>query len=138
MQLHTYFMFDGDCREAFEFYQRCLGAEIKAMMAWKDGPNAQEMPAEQQDRIMHACLDLNGHMLMGTDSPPGSPYEGVRDAHVVLAVPDPGEAERVFGELSRGGKVEMPMAETFWAQRFGTAVDRFGVPWMVNCDKEDV
>lgn len=135
MKLHTYFNFDGDCRAAFEFYHRCLGGTITAMMTWKDGPMADQVSAEVQDRVMHACLDLNGHMLMGSDSTPQYPYQSVRSAHLMLDVPDPAEAERVFAELSRDGQVTMPMEETFWARRFGMAVDRFGVPWMVNCDK---
>lgn len=137
MQLHTYLKFDGDCREAFEFYHRHLGGKITAMMTWKDGPMADQASPEIHDKIMHACLDIDGHMLMGSDSTSMSPYQGNGDAHVVVSVADPDEAERVFQALSEAGRVEMPMDETFWARRFGVAVDRFGVPWMVNCDKED-
>lgn len=138
MQLHTYLSFDGNCREAFEFYQRHVGGKVVAMMSFKDGPCPEEMAPEVQDRVMHGCLQIGDHMLMGTDGTPGHPHQEVKGAHVVLSVGDPQEAERVFKVLEEGGRVGMPMEETFWARRFGIVVDRFGVPWMVNCDKEAV
>lgn len=136
MNLHTYLNFDGDCRQAFEFYEQCLGGAIMAMMTFGDAPACGDMPADSRDRIMHACLQLDNCMIMGTDATTAHPYPGVSGAHVVVNVHEPAEAERVFGALSENGRVEMPMQETFWARRFGMAVDRFGVPWMVNCDLE--
>ena len=72
---------------------------------------------------------------MGTDATPDFPYRGVQGAHVVLNVPDAAEAERVYAALSADGRIEMPLQETFWATRYGILVDRFGVPWMVNCER---
>lgn len=137
MQLQAYFNFDGNCREAFEFYHQCLGGEITAMMTWREGPHADEATPEMLDSIMHASLDLGGgHVLMGSDSTPRYPYAGVTGASVTVSMDDPEEAERVFAALAEGGRITMPLDETFWAQRFGVATDRFGVPWMVNCGKE--
>jgi PhnB protein len=71
---------------------------------------------------------------MGSDAPPGR-YEPVKGITVTLSIDQPAEAERVFRGLSENGTVQMPIAETFWAQRFGMLVDQFGIPWMVNCEK---
>ncbi|MGA8261017.1 MAG: VOC family protein [Arenicellales bacterium] len=136
MQVNTYLSFDGDCREAFEFYEQCLGGKIQAMMTFGDGPGCNHVPAELHGRIMHGSIRLGEHFLMGTDGTPDHPYSGINGAHVVLSLPEPEEAERAFEALSEQGRVEMPIQETFWARRFGMTVDRFGVPWMVNCDKE--
>jgi PhnB protein len=137
MQLHTYVSFDGNCRDALEFYRQQLGGEITAMMTWGEGPMADEIPPPDRGRIMHGCLKLGDHMLMGTDATAGNPYQEIKGSRVVLEVPDPEQAERLFQGLSEGGNVEMPIAETFWACRFGMLTDRYGVPWMVNCGKED-
>lgn len=137
MQLHTHLSFDGNCREAFEFYQRHLGGEITAMMTWADAPFADEVAPAIHDRIMHACLTFGEHALLGTDATEQNPYEEIKGVCVVINNPDPEEADRVFQALSEDGRVNMPMEETFWARRFGMTTDRYGVSWMINCGKED-
>lgn len=134
MKLNPYINFDGDCEAAFKYYAQNLGAKVTAMMTWKEAPMADELPAEMHDKVMHAELDIDGHVLMGTDgSPAAGAYDGVKAAHVVLHVDTPEEAERIFALLSEGGNQEMAMEEAFFARRFGMAVDRFGLPWMVIC-----
>lgn len=136
MQLSTYLGFDGNCREAFEFYRTHLGGEIEAMMTWGDSPMCDEVGPEMRDAIMHGCFRVGESMLMGSDAGPQHPYQGVQGASVVLTVDEPADAERIFAVLSEGGRVGMALQETFWAHRFGMATDRFGVPWIVNCGKE--
>jgi PhnB protein len=82
---------------------------------------------------MHGTLTLRDRVLMGSDAPPDR-YEAPKGFSLSLQLTDVGEAERVFRDLSNGGTVVMPLAPTFWAARFGMLVDRFGIPWMVNCD----
>lgn len=139
MNLNPYLDFGGDCEEAFKFYAKVLGGQIDAMMRWGDHPDCgdgtAEIPKEHHGKIMHARLVVDGNVLMGSDNPPQYPHEGVKGARVSINVESAGEAERVFAALSEGGNVEMPLAETFWAERFGMFTDRFGVPWMVNCSK---
>lgn len=137
MQLHTHLSFDGNCREAFEFYQRELGGEITAMMSWAEAPFADQVAPEIHDGIMHACLTFGDHALLGTDATAQHPYQAVAGACVVINIAQPGSAERIFQALADGGRVDMPMEETFWARRFGMVTDRYGVPWMINCGKED-
>lgn len=136
MQLNPYLSFDGDCRKAFEFYRQHLGGEIVTMMTWGEGPMAEQADPGIHDRIMHACLQLGDFMLMGGDATNDYPYETIAGIKVVLNVPEPDKAEALFRVLSGGGEVQMPMQETFWAQRFGVLTDRFKVPWMINCGKE--
>lgn len=133
MQILTYLHFNGDCEEAFRFYERCLGGTIETMQSHGDTPNAEEVPAEWHDRILHARLAVEDQVLMGSDTPPGHPQEP-GGFSVSLSVDEPAEADRLFKALSEKGSVAMPIQETFWAARFGMLVDQFGVPWMVSCD----
>jgi len=136
MKLNTYLNFDGQCEAAFAFYQRHLGGEFETMLRWREFPGGTDVPESHRDKIMHACLIADGHMLMGCDIPPDRPFDGIRGAIVAIQVNTPQDAERLFDGLSQGGKVTMPLGETFWANSFGMLVDKFGVPWMVNCGKE--
>jgi PhnB protein len=135
MQLNPYLSFDGNCEEAFEFYKKCLGGEIVAMIRFGETPASEFVPAESHDRIMHARLVVGDQVLMGVDSRPDDPYQGVKGCQVSINVSDPADAERIFGALSENGTPVMPMQETFWAVRFGMFVDRYGVPWMVNSER---
>lgn len=134
MELNPYLSFDGSCEAAFKFYEQVLGGKIVAMMTYADTPMKDEMPAETHGKIVHARLTVGDKVLMGGDAPPGR-YEPPKGTTLCLGVDRPAEAERMFKDLSEGGTVQMPIAETFWAQRFGMLTDRFGIPWMVNCEK---
>jgi PhnB protein len=135
MKLHTYLSFNGNTRQAFEYYARHLGGNIMAMLTFGENPACESLP-DSRDLIMHAIIDIGGHLVMGTDATPDRPYEGVRGAHVVIHTQDPAEADKLFAALADGGQVALPIQETFWAKRYGILVDRFGVPWMVNCAPE--
>ncbi|WP_300304315.1 VOC family protein [Ferrovibrio sp.] len=134
MSFNAYLSFNGNCAEAFAFYETTLGGRIEAMLTHRETPASEQTPAEWQDKIIHACMTLNGTMIMGGDVPPQM-YQPMTGFSVNVVMPTATEAERVFAALSTGGTVQMPMEETFWAERFGMATDRFGVPWMVNCFK---
>lgn len=140
MRLSTYLIFNGDCKAAFQFYERCLGGNIVAMHTYAETPEecAQETPPEHRDKIMHARLEVDGQWLMGSDITPQcpAPYEAIKGAHITLNIDIPEEAERIFQALADNGTVLMPIEETFWAKRFGMLTDKYGVPWMINCEKE--
>ena len=131
MQLNPYLIFNGQCEAAFKFYERCLGGKIEFMLTHGDSPMAQQTPAGWRNKIMHARLVVGDKVLMGSDAPPER-YEGPKGFSVSLGIDQPAEAERIFNALAENGTVQMPLQETFWALRFGTLVDRFGIPWMVN------
>ena len=134
MELSPYLIFDGQCEAAFRFYEECLGGKIVAMMTYGQSPMAEHAPAEWHDKILHARLALGDKLLMGSDGPPGR-HEDMQGFSVTLTTDDPAEAERVFLALAEEGTVRMQLQQTFWAVRFGMLVDRFGTPWMINCEK---
>ena len=132
MQLSPTVSFNGQCKEAFTFYQKCLGGRIQVMMTWGESPMADQVPPEWRDKIIHTSLIVGETSLLGSDAPPGS-YEKPRGFSVAIHIDNPADAERVFKALSEGGTIQMPLEQTFWATRFGMVVDRFDIPWMVNC-----
>jgi PhnB protein len=134
MQLNTYLNFNGQCEEAFRFYEKVLGGKIDAMIPHEGTPAAEHVPAAWLKKIMHAHLVAGDVVMMGSDVPPDR-YQPPKGFAVALHTKNPSEGERIFNALSEGGKVGMPMQETFWAAKFGMVVDRFGIPWMVNCEK---
>ncbi len=134
MQLNSYLFFNGQCEEAFKFYERCLGGKIEAMLPHEGSPAADHVPAEWRSKILHARMVVGDQVLMASDAPPGH-FQAPQGFSVNIGVSDAHQAERIFHALAEKGKVTMPIAETFWALRFGMLVDRFGIPWMVNCEK---
>lgn len=134
MQFVAYLNFNGQCEEAFNFYQRTFGGKIEAMASYEGTPGAQHLPAEWLKKIMHARLNVNGQVLMGADSQPNG-YETPKGFCVSLQIHDPGDADWVFRQLAEGGGVDIPIQQTFWAARFGMLRDRFGIPWMINCEQ---
>jgi PhnB protein len=134
MQINPYLTFPGQCEEAFRFYEKVLRGKIEAMFPHAGTPAEQHVPPEWRNKIMHARLVVGEGVLMGSDAPPGR-QEKPHGFSVSLQIKDMAEAERVFHALADGGSTTMPMQETFWALRFGMCVDRFGIPWMVNCER---
>lgn len=132
MTFVPYLHFGGNCREAFAFYASVFGMPPPEVMTYRQLPEEMraQMASDTLDRVMHTQLDVAGSMLMGAD---GAPPENSGSMSVNVMVDDPHEAERVFAALLDGGVVNMPIQPTFWSQRFGMGVDRFGHQWMVNC-----
>jgi PhnB protein len=135
MELNTYLGFNGCCEEAFTFYAETLGGTIAGVFRFGGSPMEGQVPADWKDKVMHATLTFGNATLMGSDNPPGH-YEPTKGVALSVGVAGVEEAERVFAALSKGGKVTMPLQQTFWAPRFGMLEDRFGIPWMVNCESE--
>jgi PhnB protein len=133
MQVQPYLFFEGRAEEAIEFYKKALGAEVTALMRMKEMPGTPPpgmIPPGSDDKVMHAALKIGDSVVMASD---GSVSGKANFSGVTLSVnvEDAAEAERVFNALSQGGKVEMALAKTFFAERFGTLADKFGVKWMV-------
>jgi PhnB protein len=134
MKVNPYLNFNGTCDEALTFYEKSLGGKTLMKMTWGDSPMAKDIPADWGKKVIHATFVLDGQEIGAADSPPGR-YEKPQGFAVTLNIDDAAEAERAFKALSDGANVQMPIQETFWAQRFGMLVDRFGTPWMINCGK---
>jgi PhnB protein len=133
MQVNPYLFYDGNCEAAFKYYAKVLGGEIEAMLPHEGTPAAEHTPVEWHKKIMHAKMTIDGEVLMASDAPPGH-FNKPQGFSVSLQIGDPAEAEQKFHALAEGGVVTMPIAQTFWARRFGMCVDQFGIPWMVNCE----
>jgi PhnB protein len=133
MNIVPYLWFNGTCAEAFRFYEKVLGGKIGDMLPHAGTPASAHVPADWQDKIMHASMKVGDSVLMGSDVPPAF-QKNPQGFAVSLHVKNEDEAERVFKALAEDGTVTMPMEKTFWAARFGMLTDRFGTPWMVNCD----
>jgi PhnB protein len=139
MMLMTSLTFQGQCREAFEFYARVLGGEITAAYPYGEGPPDMPVDPKYKDWLMHCWLQAGSQALMGADVPPEfgpHAHERKNGFDVAYHHRDRAECERVFNALAEGGKVGMPFAQTFWSPGFGSLTDRFGVPWMVNTNPE--
>jgi PhnB protein len=134
MELSPYLNFNGQCAAAFTFYERCLGGKIVMMQTHGESPMKDHVPADWHDKIIHARLVVGDKVLMGSDAPP-THYAAPQGMYVSISVASPSEAERIFNALADNGKVSMPFQKTFWSSGFGMLVDRFGIPWMVNCEQ---
>lgn len=132
IQLCAYLSYNGDCADAMKFYTDVLDAKLEALITYGQMPGEMPLPDEHADRVMHAYLVHPDFAIMAGDTPPGVPYAGIHGCMLAITYPTVAEATRVFNALADGGKVGMPLAETFWADTFGMVTDRFGTPWGVN------
>jgi PhnB protein len=136
MQLNAYINFNGQCEAAFKFYEQCLGGKLEALVPFEGTPAAEHVSPEWNSKIMHAHLIVDGSSLMGSDDM-SDKFEAPKGFHITIQITDPARAEKIFKDMSEGGTVTMPIQQTFWAARFGMLVDKFGIPWMVNCDQPE-
>jgi PhnB protein len=134
MQTGPHLHFNGNCREAFNFYADTLGGKIVFAMTYGESPQAVRASPELRDKIIHARLDFGGQYVLGCDAC-ADHYQVPQGFNVMASVAQHADAERIFNALARDGTVTMPFQETFWARGFGMVTDRFGIPWMVNCEK---
>jgi PhnB protein len=106
MTMHPYVSFKGDCEAAFTFYEQHLDGQPGPIFRYAGTELAGNVPSDWSNKVMHGSITIGEQVLMG--------------------------AERIFHALADGGKVVMALEKTFWAERFGMVVDRFGVPWLIN------
>jgi PhnB protein len=130
--LNPYLNFDGKTEEAMKFYAEALGGKLEIM---KFGDSPMPSTPETKNRVMHATLKSEGLNLMASDTMPGQPATPGANVHLSLNFTDLKEQDRVWGKLSNGGKVSMPLKEEFFG-RFGALTDRFGVNWMLHAETE--
>lgn len=140
MPVTPYLFFNGRCEEAIDFYKKALGAEVEMMMRFKEAPPPPEgarkeewgIPPGSEDKIMHACLRINGASIMASDGCcSGEAAANFAGISLSVDAQDEAQADRMFNALAEGGKVQMALDKTFFAKRFGIVADKFGVGWMV-------
>ena len=140
--VNLYLTFNGNCEEAFLFYQSVFGGEFSYIGRFKDMPSGDEnckpMSEEEGNKIMHVSLPISQEtVLMGSDTGGEWSPKLVQGNNFAASVNTGSreEADRIFNGLSQGGQVAMPMENTFWGAYFGMFADKFGINWMVNYDE---
>ena len=131
MKMSPYLSFRGDCEEAFEFYVRHLGATAPVIHRYGGSPMAGDVPPEWGHKVMHGGITIGGQELMAADVVNSPAPQGFS---LSLQPADVAEGQRIFDALADGGTITVPFAPTFWAGGFGMVIDRFGVPWLINCE----
>lgn len=141
MFVNPYLFFPGTCEAAFALYRDALGGKVDGLYRMKDAPpdvqGQWNIGPAAYEKIMHITLKTPGGVLMGSDNVDGIEGGTGRNGTVSVTLPTAADAERVFAALSEGGKVTMPMMPTFWASRFGTLTDRFGVDWTIGSESPE-
>jgi PhnB protein len=136
--IHSYLLFKDNCEEAFNHYRNIFGGNFERIVRFKDMPMSDDsMPDDVANLIMHIGLPVGkGHMLMGSDCPPGwaARYKLGNNVNLSLLVNSREEADRFHKGLSEGGTVKEPMADAPWGDYFGMLTDRFGIEWMISYD----
>ena len=130
-RLNAYLTFKGDCEAAFRAYAQCFRGTVGELFRYGGSPMVDQVPSDWTDKVMHGSVTICGQVLMGADT---SPYEAPRGISLALHVKGAAEGERIFDELAVDGTIVVPMEKTFWAERFGVVVDRFGITWSINCE----
>ena len=131
--IKPYLTFNGNCKEAINFYKEILGGEILFSQTFGESPMKGH---GADDLIMHTSIKIGDSVIMASDN--GQPEQAVNvgnNISLAIGSDDVAAAEKMFDKLAAAGKVNMPMQETFWAERFGMLTDKFGINWMFNCEK---
>jgi PhnB protein len=134
MKVQPYVFFDGKCDEALQFYQRALGAKVTALMRFSEAPDQSQIKPESKNKVMHAAFQVGDTEILASDGYClGAPaFQGFA---LTIHAADGAEALKLFTGIAEGGKIQMPLEKTFFAAKFGIAVDKFGVNWMVMTEK---
>ena len=133
--INAYFNFMGNTEEAMNFYRSVFGGEFTAFTRFKELPGSEQIPAHEQNKIMHVTLTTkNGVNIMATDflESMEQKFEPGNGVNLCIQAESEEEVEKLFKDLSKGGKVDMPLNKTFWGAYFGMCKDKFGVNWMIN------
>lgn len=140
--VNIYLTFNGNCKEAFEFYKSVFGGEFPYIGRFKDMPpqeGQKALSAEDGEKIMHVSLPISKEtMLMGSDTAGewASNFSAGNNFSVSISTDSKEEADRLYKGLSEGGKQTMPMSKTFWSSYFGMFTDKFGINWMIGLDEQ--
>ncbi len=137
--INIYLTFNGNCREAFEYYRSVFGGEFSFLGTFGEMPPQEgyEMDDQDKDKIMHVSIPISKETtLMGSDTTENYPKVTMgNNFSISISTDSKEEADLFFRELSKGGSVTMPLAETFWSPYFGMVEDQFGINWMISLDE---
>ena len=134
-RLNPYLNFNGTADKAIKLYESALGAKTEQIQRYGEVPGM-NVPADQKKLVMHAALRIGEGLVMVSDTTPDRPVPTDSNIHVTLDFDDVADMRKKFDALAAGGKVTMPVQDTFWGATFGMLTDAYGVPWMFNCQKK--
>ncbi len=134
MGINVYINFDGNCREALEFYKKAFNTDEPRIMTFKDAPPNPEspIPEEAKNRIMHAELNILGSRVMFSDIFPGMPFVSGNNITLTLMSKDIDELKNIYNKLKEDATINMELQETFWSKCFGSLTDKFGISWQLS------
>ena len=135
MKLSFHANFDGRCAEAFEFYQKHLGAIAGPLLTYQDSPASAAVPEAWQDKVVHGSISFDSFELAGTDLLPED-YKAPQGFCLLIRIPCKDTVKSLFDVFKKGGEVVMAPQETFWSPCYAIVTDRFGIPWKFNCVPE--
>jgi PhnB protein len=140
MAVEIYINFNGNCREAVEYYAEVFGAEKPKIMAFGDTPPDPQypLPEEAKNLVMHTRLNINGSTIMFSDTFPGMPFVVGNNISLAVVNKNIDEIKSLFHKLKEGGKVGMELQETFWSKCYGSVTDKFGIEWQFNYDNGEI
>lgn len=134
-----YVVLDGNGHEAVRFYENVFGAEVRVLQSFGDMPSNPEYPISEEvkNRLLHADLKIGQTSLMLSDTFPGQPHQLGTQVTIAVGITEVEKAKEVFAKLQDGGKVDMPLQETFWSPAYGSVTDKFGVTWQISTQAAD-
>ncbi|MDZ5471301.1 VOC family protein [Bacillus sp. 31A1R] len=134
--VYPYLVMNGNGKEAVSFYEHALDAKVISVQTFGDMPSNPDYPTpdDTKDRILNAQLKVGSIDLMISDTFPGSPYQLGSQVTIAITINDIEKSKEVFERLQAGGKVGMPLQETFWSPLYGQVIDKFGVQWQVSTE----
>lgn len=134
MPLNPYINFNGNCREAVEFYADIFQTEKPKFMTFGDMPEDPNwiMPEQAKNLIMHTNLNICGNTVMFSDVFPGTPYKEGNNISLAVVINDKERIQSIYNKLSQSGTVEMELQKTDWSPCYGSVIDKFGISWQLN------
>jgi PhnB protein len=136
MSVDVYLNFNGNCREAAEFYAEVFGTEKPKIMTFGEAPPNPDypLPEEAKNLVMHTRLNIDGSNVMFSDVFPGTSFVAGNNISLAFVNTDEEKIRSVFHKLKEGGTVNMELQETFWSKCYGSLKDQFGIEWQLSHD----
>ena len=136
MAVDVFLNFNGNCREAVEFYVKVFGTEKPQILSFGDAPSDTKfpMPEEAKNLVMYTSIKINGSNVMFSDTSPGMPFIAGNNISLTISSKDVEEIKSLFNKMKEGGVVVMDLQETFWSKCYGMVTDKFGIPWQFSYD----
>ncbi len=133
LRLIPYLVMNGNAKEAIQFYQKALEAQVLFSQSFGEMPENPEfpLPAEAKDLVSHATIKIGETELMFSDTFPGQPHQSGNQVTICITTDDAEQARAFFEALTDGGQIGMPLQETFFSPAYGSVTDKFGVTFQI-------